>query len=132
MNQDPKLCWQAVLSQCYESLKLELEDHGRQFAATGCSRLHIRVYLKDAIRQVRRKVKWCVFSEESAQLLSVALYTKEQHFVQPVLCKPAFVLVLEVSLPRDKRCTFLEVISADLVPVTMAGSKCPLLSEFCS
>jgi hypothetical protein len=63
-----------VLSQYHESLKLELEDHGRQFAATGCSRLHIRVYLKDAIRQVRRKVKWCILRRKCTTSMLGTVY----------------------------------------------------------
>ena len=103
-NQEALL--RAALSQYRGILKLELEDHWRQFAAIVCSRLHI--YLKDAIRQFRRKVKWCIL-RKGAQLLSLALRTKEQRFVQTVLCKPAFVLALEVSMSRDKSRMFLEV-----------------------
>jgi hypothetical protein len=39
------------------------------------------IYSKDAIRQVRTKVKQMVYSPKGAQLLSLALHTKEQHFV---------------------------------------------------
>lgn len=124
MNQNPRLLQRSALSQYRGSLELELEDHGRQFAAIACSRLHI--YLKDAIRQFRRKVKWCIL-RNGAQLLSLALHTEEQRLVQTVLCKSVFVLVLEVSMSRDKFLMFLEVVPADTVSVTMTRPECPSL-----